>query len=506
MSYLSEQLSGVLSIDPTAQAIEYEREWYTWGNLSDQIDRIGKLLDELDLGAQARVGIMIRNRPDSVAAILAAVKRDACVVSINPLLPAEKLNADLEKLKLPVVLGEPDDFERDGVVELLSDAGTAGIVLDPVLGGASLHRVLSSIGDGDQLDFEQPDTFIEMLTSGTTGIPKRIPLKRKSLVASITSALAVEKDRAEGDPPKLRSGTELLGNPMTHIGGLYFVITTVLSGRKMCLQDRFTVEGWHDAIKRHKIKLVGAVPAALRMILEADIPKEDIESLLMIRSGTAPLDPEIVDEFLRRYDIPVVGTYGATEFAGAVSMWRLKEFREMWPKKRGSVGKFFPGTRGRVIDPDTGQEVPPGQHGILELQAGQIGDGKSWVRTTDRASIDEDGYLFIHGRADNAIIRGGFKVHPDDVVSMIEAHPAVREAVVVGIPDKRLGAVPVAAVMLAADAAQPTEEELKAFVKERGLPYQVPVAFRIVADVPRTPALKPSLPGVQALFGEEIAT
>ncbi len=499
MSYLSRQLEGVLAIDPAAPAIEHERTWYTWGDLARQIDAIGALLDELGLGVDSRVGVMIQNRPDSIAAILAAVKRDACIVSINPLLPAERLNADLETLKLPVVVGEAVDLARDGVVPLLAEAGTAAIVLNPSLQGAALHPQLSAITDRSLL-FKQPDTFIEMLTSGTTGTPKRIPLKRNNLVASISSALAMEKGRAKDDPPRLRSGTELLGNPITHIGGLYFVITTILSGRMMCLQDRFTVEGWHDAIRRHRPKLVGAVPAALRMILEADIPKADVESLVMIRSGTAPLDPEIVDEFLRRYDIPVIGTYGATEFAGAVSMWRLGEFREMWPKKRGSVGQFFPGTRGRVVDPDTGGEMPVGEEGILELQAAQIGDGNSWVRTTDRASIDEDAYLYIHGRADNAIIRGGFKVHPDDVVAMIEAHPAVREAVVVGIPDKRLGAVPVAAVMLAAGAYRPSEDELKVFVREKALPYQVPVAFRIVDDVPRTPALKPSLPGVQALF------
>lgn len=504
MSYLSDQLQGVLAIDAEADVIEYQKKWLTWGALKRQVDAVGALLDSLGLGQGSRIGIMIQNRPDSIAALLAAVARDACIVSINPLLPEDRLKADLAGLKLPVIIAEPSDFDRDGVVELLRKAGTAGIVVEPMLDGAHRHEELREI-TGDDLILEQPDTFIEMLTSGTTGIPKRIPLKRKSLVASIIAALNMEKGRKAEDPARLRSGTELLGNPITHIGGLYFVITTILSGRKMCLQDKFSVQGWHDAIRRHRPKIVGAVPAALRMILEEGIPKEDLESLVAIRSGTAPLDPEIVDEFLDRYDIPVVGTYGATEFAGAVSMWRLSEFREMWPKKRGSVGRLFPGVEARVVDQDSGTEVAAGAEGVLELKAGQIGDGKSWVRTTDRASLDEDGYLYIKGRADNAIIRGGFKVHPDDVVEILHRHPAIREAVVVGVPDKRLGAVPAAVLMLREGAEEPDLDDLKAFVRKRALPYQVPVMFKFVDDVPRTPALKPALKLVREMFAEPVA-
>ncbi|MCK9543343.1 MAG: acyl--CoA ligase [Novosphingobium sp.] len=505
MFVLSDHLRGVLALDHEVDAVEFEGRWLTWGQLNDQVAAIRDRLADLGLGAENRVGIMIRNRPDSIAAILAALTLDACIVSINPLLPEERLNADLDKLKLPVVIGEADDFARPGVVPLLTAAGTAGVVLTPFLSGAALHPGLPAI-TGTDIVRDSPGTFVEMLTSGTTGTPKRIPLKRKNLIASITSALSMEKGRSADDPPMLRSGVELLGNPITHIGGLYFVVTTMASGRKMALQERFSVAGWHDAVKRHRPKVVGAVPAALRMILEADLPREDLSSLACIRSGTAPLDASVVDAFLERYDIPVLQSYGATEFAGAVAMWRLGDFREQWTRKRGSTGRMFPGTEGRIVDAETGAELPHGEEGVLELRARQIGDGQSWVRTTDRAVLDGDGYLFIRGRADNAIIRGGFKVHPDDVVKMVEAHPSVREAVVVGLPDERLGAVPVAAVMLKQGEPEPDEDELKAFVRERGLPYQVPVRFKIVDDVPRTPALKPALPLVRELFENDAAS
>ncbi|MDB5420514.1 MAG: AMP-dependent synthetase, partial [Brevundimonas sp.] len=111
-------------------------------------------------------------------------------------------------------------------------------------------------------------------------------------------------------------------------------------------------------------------------------------------------------------------------------------------------------------------------------------------------------FLFIRGRYDGAIIRGGFKVHADDVVKAIIDHPAIREASVVGIPDRRLGEVPVAALILTAGAIVPSDAALIAFLKDRLLPYQVPTRYLYVDDLPRTPSMKPALPAVRALFAE----
>ena len=273
----------------------------------------------------------------------------------------------------------------------------------------------------------------------------------------------------------------------------------------MCLVEKFSVQTWRDAVVRHRPKVASAVPAGLRMILDANLPKEDLASLTALRTGTAPLDPAITQEFLDRYDLPVLQNYGATEFAGAVAGWSLGDFRKYYKDKPGSVGRFQPGVTGHVVDPETGAELPAGVEGVLEMKAAQFGNGGAWLRTTDRAIIDEDGFLFIKGRADNAIIRGGFKVHPDDVNKVLESHPAIREAVVVGVPDRRLGSVPVAALILKAGAAAPSEAELAQFVKQHMLPYQVPVRFLVVEDVPRTNSMKPALPQVRALFTVENA-
>ncbi len=502
MTMFADLLNGVIAIDPSADAIEFQEVWYSWGQLGQTVDAIRRALYSLELGPGARIGVMMRNRPSAFAAVLTAVAEDACTVSINSLLPDERLLQDLCGLRLPVVAAEQADLERPGVLDALRESGSAVVRLPGILAGAGLLPDFEK-PTGAGIRYHEPGVIIEMLTSGTTGTPKRIPLQTAAFEKSFVSAMSYEKDRRANDPPKLRSGVQILNNPLSHIGGLWGALTCILGGRKACLIEKFSVESWTAAIVRHRPKVAGAVPAGLRMILDAQIPREHLSSLTAIRTGAAPLDPAIVAEFWKRYGIPVLQNYGATEFSGAVAGWTMPDFRAFHDKKVGSVGRFQPGVEGRVIDPEDSTDKPAGEEGVLEMRSKQFGLGDDWLRTTDRAVIDADGFLFIRGRADNAIIRGGFKVHPDDVVGVLERHPAVREAVVVGLSDRRLGAVPVAAIILKSGASSPSSGELSAFAREQLLPYQVPVRFLIVDDVPRTPSLKPSQPAVRAMFADD---
>jgi acyl-coenzyme A synthetase/AMP-(fatty) acid ligase len=237
--------------------------------------------------------------------------------------------------------------------------------------------------------------------------------------------------------------------------------------------------------------------------MDANVPKEDFASLVAYRTGTAPLDPDLADAFYERYGIPVLQNYGATEFGGGAAGWQLDDFKAYWKAKRGSVGRLNKGVEARILDPETNEPLPAGAEGLLELRGPNIGDGKSPVRTTDLAVLDEDGFLFIKGRHDNAIIRGGFKILPDDVTRAIEQHPAVREAAVTAMPDPRLGQVPAAAYILKAGAEAPTEDEMRAFLRERLMPYQVPVFLKVVAELPRTPSMKVSQPALKELFASQ---
>ncbi len=499
---ISAHLDGVIRLEPKAPALEFEKQWITWGQLAEVVDAINRLLDAAGVGEDQGVAMLLRNRPPHYAAILAMLISRRCIVTVNPMQPLDKVRAELERLRCPAVIADQGDWAQDGMTGLAEDIGCVAISLAPVGPGS-----VSTLPGRDRLGagpFHEPFTgvAIQMLTSGTTGTPKRIPLARRTLEKALEDAMVYEKDRSPDDPPKLRPGVTIQQMPFVHISGIFGVAGNALAGRQACLLERFTVEGWHDAVKRHRPRVASAVPTALRMILDADIPKEDLSSLIALRSGTAPLPPELADEVTERYGIPVLGNYGATEFAGGVAGWSYRDFKEHWKDKRGSVGRVHDGIDARIVHPETFEEVAVGEAGLLELRGGQIEDGKTWVRTTDLARLDEDRFLYILGRADNAIIRGGFKIMPGDVAEALEAHPAVREAAVVGIDDRRLGQVPVAAYVVEPGTEAPGDDELADWVRSRMTPYSVPVAFKAVAELPRTPSLKVSAVGVKELFAD----
>ncbi|MDQ8757608.1 fatty acid--CoA ligase family protein [Sphingosinicella sp. LHD-64] len=495
---LAEQIRAVLRLDPTANALEFGRVWRSWGEIEASADRLGAVLDEAGIGPEARVGVLLRNHADLVPVILGLFLTNRCLASLNAVSPDAKLAADVADAATPAVIAIGSDWERPGLRESTDLTGAAIIAVD----GPKVR--LGKAPEPDKWRAPTaPGIAIEMLSSGTTGKPKRIPLKRRNLEKALAGAASYEKGREVDAPPRLRSGVQIVTAPLAHIAGITGLMNNLLAGRKVCLIERFTVEDFRDAVVRHRPKVAGAPPSALRMLLDADIPKEDFASLVAYRTGTAPLDPDLADAFYARYGIPVLQNYGATEFAGGVAGWTLDDFKAHWTEKRGSVGRLNNGAEARVVDPEGGDPLPANEEGLLELRAPNIGDGRTWVRTTDLAMIDADRFLWIRGRHDGAIIRGGFKILPDDVVGALQSHPAVREAAVTGIEDARLGTVPVAAWIARAHVEPPSEGELRAWLKEKLLPYQVPVRLLRVDELPRTPSLKVSQPDLKALFEAE---
>jgi acyl-coenzyme A synthetase/AMP-(fatty) acid ligase len=507
VSSLGEAVRGAMARDPAGPAIRYDGAWTSWGELAGIVDGLEAHFARLGLPRGAQIGCVLRNRPLPCGAMLAIVALDDCVVTLNGLLPDEKLADDIRTANAPVVVAAAEVWERPAIVAAMRAIGAAGLSLTgdvtrPVVSVPGLEHV----GHGDHAP-PQPEIAILMLTSGTTGKPKRAPLKASVLQRQLVEAAGGQRhpseERAAAPSTPAAAGTvSAMTGSVVHIGGVWGLFGAAMAGRPIALYDKFTVEAWRQSVEEFRPKASGAPPAALRMILDADLPPETFSSLVSLGAGTAALDPAIVDEFLARYDLPVLSNYGATEFAGGVASWSLKAFRQYWATKRGAVGRIHHGVEARIVDAETGEALPFGAEGLLELKGFQVGDGEEWVRTTDRGVLDADRFLWIRGRADNAINRGGFKVRPDEVVAVLEQHPAVREASVVGLPDRRLGQVPVAAVILRAAAAAPADAELADWVRGQLMAYCVPVAFKVVDELPRTPSMKVSTPGVRELFAD----
>jgi len=497
MTTFQDRIRATLAIDPDAPAIEFRGEWLTWGDLRRSVEAVDATLDAVGLPADGAAGIILRNTPQHAAAILSLFASDRCLVTLNAYYPDETLAADIRKLRPSVIIAASADWARSGLKEVAAEIGAAGVELtgDPALPAraiAGLERIV-----GADHFVPDPDVVVYMLTSGTTGPQKRVPLTRTRVLKSLEWGMRFERSRSLGDAPALRKTVQIHHAAFVHVSGLWGFVNAVMGGFRISMLEKFTVPEFRRAVTAHRPRAASLPPAAIRMLLDSDVTREELSSLVALRAGTAALPPDLQDEAMERWGIPILANYGSTEFTG-VAGWSIDQYRQFYPAKRGAVGKLNADYEARIRDEATDEILPRGREGVLELRTEAIWNGE-WVRTTDRAILDEDDFLWITGRLDNAINRGGFKVHGEDIQTVLEQHPAVREAVVVGIPDRRLGQAPAAAVVLAQGAAL-TAEDLRAWARERLLPYQTPETFRFVDELPRTPSLKPMLPAIRALF------
>jgi acyl-coenzyme A synthetase/AMP-(fatty) acid ligase len=486
-------------VPDSAPAIEFGGQWWTWDRVRVASRALEHCLDELGVGPAGRVGIVLENRPEHVAAVIAVLATDRCLVTLSGLQPPERLASDVERSQVPVVVATADALER------ASSLTASGRTVLRLAADGSVTVMAHAASPPPDIVPSRPGVAIEMLTSGSTGPPKRVSLTDTQLDRSMVSG-----GQRPGSPSHLSKSAAIIATPLVHIGGLWGVLSTLYTGRRIVLLSRWTLDEWVRAVETFRPRASGLVPAAMRMVLDAGIAASRLSSLQVVTTGTAPCPAELADEFYRRYGIPVLAVYGATEFAGAVAGWTLPLHHTWWDAKKGSAGRAFPGVELRIADA-AGTILPPGGSGHLEIKTRQAPPGSAeWVRTSDLARLDEDGFLWIEGRADDAIIRGGFKVAPDTVKRVLESHPGVREAGVTGRPDPRLGAVPVAGVELAAGVNGPSASELIAYCRTRLLPYEVPAAVVIVAELPRTPSMKISqvelLELVQAGSPEPVAS
>jgi long-chain acyl-CoA synthetase len=482
MTSIGDALGRLWQADDDANMLQRDGHWVSWGRVRSLAEQLDEQLGAAGCAAGGRVAVVLGNRMESVAALIAIMRSDRTLVTISRLQPVERLSADLLATGAAFVLAPAALWSEDSFVSAVTEVGAAAWSLDE---GALIQRstLATEPTPGD------PTVAVEMLTSGTTGPPKRVPLHRNQLEASLSAALR-HNDRPDGtERAPLTGKVGLVVLPIVHIGGLWGLLQSLVTARPFVLLERFTLPAWRAAVTEHRPVLVGLPPPALRAVLDSDITRDELSSVRAVNAGTSPVDPALIEAFYEKFGIAVLVVYGATEFFGAVAGWALKDFRAHWADKKGSVGRPFPGVRLQVVD-DDGNVLSAGDTGRLQVASMQAGGAADrWVTTADLAHLDGDGYLYIDGRADDVIVRGGFKVAPDTVVRALRSHPAVHDAAAAGLADPRLGQIPVAAVELRPGASV-TPEELRTHCRSSLTPYEVPAEIHIVNELPRGAALK----------------
>jgi acyl-coenzyme A synthetase/AMP-(fatty) acid ligase len=492
---LDERIADLMASEPDGPIAQYEGRWWTWRDFRRVKDALDAIFVHAGVEAGEGVGLVLRQRPQSMAACLAVFAGRCCGVLVTPIQPDLAMAEDIRTLRLKIVVAEREDWDRSGVIDAAREASSIGVELTgdtavPI----KLRDELKMPGRPPYYEAGR-NVAVTVLTSGTTGPPKRIP---------------VSYDLLRGTPPTSprepwKRGVNIAAVPLVSIGGVVGMTQSVWRGRPTALMERFDVRRWAELVHEHKPRQLSAPPAALRMMLDAKIPKEMLASGTMFIAGSAPVDLATSDEFEETYGIPVVRSYGATEFVGNVMGFNPDEL-DLVRKKRGSVGRPRPGFTIRIVDPATGLEVATGEPGRLEVDSPRraVGAPAGWIATNDLARVDADGFVWILGRADSVLIRGGFKVSTEEVAAVLQEHPAVADAAVTGLPDPRVNQVPVA-IVVRKPGAEVSEEELATWVKQRKPPYCVPVRLLFVDAVPRNAMMKVMPPQVRALVDRVMA-
>ncbi len=497
MESLGERIRRVYALGPDAVAVETTNASFTWGNLGVIADEVERALTSAGVARDAPIGWVAHNRPAAVAAFSSLLIHGRMVVPLRPKLTSATFCEELTAQRLQAVIADEGDWLDESAVRAAADAGSLGIMIGGTSRSVRVVPELRRVGAGPHRA-PMPGYVLERLTSGTTGKPKRIPVLESALVPSLRSGNP-KASHADTEALRLKTSPAILLKPFSHAGGLFGLLLALYEARPMVLFEKFAAQEWAAAVGRYRPKSASLVPAMIQMILEAQITPEALSSLKAIRAGTAPLDPQVQASFEQRYGIPILIDYGAAEFLGGVAGWTLDDHRAYAAAKRGSVGRARPDVHLKVTAQDTSEELPRGQSGILHIKCDRF--GPDWTRTNDLASIDQDGFLFLQGRADDAINRGGFKILPEDVAVVIRRYPGVRDAAVVGKPDARLGQIPVAAVEMTPQTPAPSAELLDAFLRQHLTAYMVPKEFLFVQSLPRTASMKVSRPELKALFG-----
>jgi acyl-coenzyme A synthetase/AMP-(fatty) acid ligase len=337
----------------------------------------------------------------------------------------------------------------------------------------------------------QPGTAFVLWTSGTTGAPKAILHSHDAYLEILDRVLGPLRGAGPGRSPS----PNLIPVSLALNAGIYNTLFGLRAGAAIVIMERFETANFAELVRRFEIRSTVLPPAALTM-LNDDPAVTDLGPLRYVRSITAPLSARQARRFTDKFGAFVLNGYGQAEI-GEVIGWTAADAKA-FPAKVGAVGRPHAGVDIKVVGPN-GMPLASGEHGLLLVRppsraVGYAGGGEladrvdaaGFVDTGDVAMVDDDGFVWIEGRAGDVINRGGNKVFPDDVEEVLRLCPAVTDAAVVGVADERLGEVPVAFVT----GAPVGSGELEDLCRLHLAPYKVPVAFHHIDELPRNQAGK----------------
>lgn len=364
---------------------------------------------------------------------------------------------------------------------------------DDLLAKASPEDVFTEVDDND--------VTMLMYTAGTTGRPKGVPLTHNSFVTYMLSNVTpVDLEIEE---------TNLLTVPLYHVAGAQAVLAATYGGRTLAMMRQFEVKEWMKTVEQTRANRAMLVPTMLKRVIDdPEFSKHDLSCLKVITYGAASMPFEVIKKAIEVFPkVMFINAFGQTETASTITALGPEDHvitgtEEQKQKKlkrlQCSIGRPMDDVQIKIAD-EHGKEVPLGEVGEIIAKGPRVMSGywkdpektakaltsDGWLHTGDKGYMDEEGYIYLAGRGDDMIIRGGENISPEEVENVLYAHPCVEEAAVIAVPSVEWGQEPKAVVVLK-KGKKATPEELIEFCRQKLSSFKRPRYVCFIDELPRT--------------------
>ncbi|MDA0264970.1 MAG: long-chain-fatty-acid--CoA ligase [Chloroflexi bacterium] len=501
----SEFLTIAGAIVPDRPAIIFDGQTITFEGLTERVNRLANGLSEMGVGPGDRVATMQVNTNHCIEIYFAAAQLDAIYVPIN-------FRAKSEELAMMLEIAQPSCLligERYlPLVPKGSRSSKGVIILDreaadrdaQVPDGCTNYEDLLAAASPEQMHFPEAgdnDTTVIMFTAGTTGVPKGVMLTHDSF----SSYLLATVEPADPDIEE----SNLITVPFYHIAGLQAALAAVYGGRTLVIMRQFDPAEWLRLAQEHRANRAMLVPTMLKRLMEhPSFADHDLSSLGVITYGAAPMPLEVIRAAIANFPgARFINAFGQTETASTITMLPpddhvlhgSPEEIETKLKRLTSIGKPLDDVEVDIVD-EQGKSVSLGETGEIVARGSRMMAGYwqeeaatrdtlrgGWIYTGDLGYQDEDGYIYLSGRAKDFIKRGGEMISPEEVEQVLRSHPEVDDAAVIGVPDGEWGEEVRAVVV--GRAGHVTEAQIIEFCRDKLAGYKRPRSVVFVGELPR---------------------
>ena len=502
---------------PDMEALVFEGRRWSFREVNERVNRLAQALSRMGVSKGEHIGLFSTNNHQCIEVLFAAAKVGAGLVPFNYRIREEDAKALLDHSEVTTLFFCERYWKlMESLAPRLNTVGRFICFERGREGFLPYEELIAAEGlDEPQVRAGDEDIALILYTSGTTGFPKGVMLSHKHIVHRIRTR--------DMDIYRLPQGAvSLLTLPLYHTGGIQGTLKNVHRPMTLVIMRQFEIRDFLETVMKERIHACTLVPTMIKRIVDyPGVDGYDLSSLKQIRYGTAPMSPDLLEKAMALFpDCSFTQGYGMTEGSAttlSVDDHFLDGPPEVYQKKLKrlrSVGRAIKDVEIKVVDP-AWQELRPGEVGKVLIKGPAILSGywkdpqaaeevvrDGWLDTGDLGFLDEDGYLFLAGREKDIIIRGGENIAPVEIEAVIESHPHVAEAAVIGVPDPEWGEV-VRAVVVPKIGAEITEEEIIAFCNQRLAGYKRPSSVIFTDDIPKNPIGKVLKRILRERFGGE---